>query len=76
MHRFRFWNVRGMNKPSKQLDIKHFITSNKVDLFGILETKVQGLGWNKIKNNICAIWMVCTNSSNSNGGRIWIIWNL
>ncbi|XP_074298153.1 uncharacterized protein LOC141628972 [Silene latifolia] len=48
---------------------------NKVGLFGILETKIKSRNWNKVTNNICSNWAICTNSHLHSGGRIWIIWD-
>ncbi|XP_074300998.1 uncharacterized protein LOC141632342 [Silene latifolia] len=48
---------------------------NKVGLFGILETKIKSRNWNKVTNNICSNWAICTNSYLHSGGRIWIIWD-
>jgi len=35
------WNVRGMNTPSKQEDIKVFLQQEQAGMVGFLETKVQ-----------------------------------
>ncbi|XP_074292776.1 uncharacterized protein LOC141619656 [Silene latifolia] len=48
---------------------------NKVGLFGILEAKIKSRNWNKVTNNICSNWAICTNSHLHSGGRIWIIWD-
>ncbi|XP_074288300.1 uncharacterized protein LOC141613464 [Silene latifolia] len=69
------WNIRGMNNPSKQNEIKRFLAMNKVGLFGILETKIKSRNWNKVTNNICSNLAICTNSNLHPGGRIWIIWD-
>ena len=70
MDSFRFWNIRGMNSTSKQVEISRFIKTNKVGLFGLLETKIKGDNWIKVKNKICDNWVVCTNTSYHKGGRI------
>ncbi|XP_074301307.1 uncharacterized protein LOC141632685 [Silene latifolia] len=31
--------------------------------------------WNKVRNNICSGWAICTNNSVATGGRIWLLWN-
>ncbi|XP_074291548.1 uncharacterized protein LOC141618348 [Silene latifolia] len=31
--------------------------------------------WNKVRNNICSGWSICTNNSVAIGGRIWLLWN-
>ena len=35
------WNIRGLNLPNKQEDLKIFLHSNKVGFIGLLETKIQ-----------------------------------
>ncbi|KAJ8446811.1 hypothetical protein Cgig2_016121 [Carnegiea gigantea] len=37
----RNWNVRGLNWPNKQEDVKAFLYSNQISLIGLLETKVK-----------------------------------
>lgn len=35
------WNVRGLNKASHQRELQNFLSMNKVNFMGILETKVK-----------------------------------
>ena len=35
------WNIRGLNWPNKQEDVKIFLHSNKIGLVGLLETKIK-----------------------------------
>jgi len=35
------WNVRGINKPFKQKEIKNFLHKNKFEICGLLETRVK-----------------------------------
>jgi len=35
------WNVRGLNHPNKQEDVKLFLTKSKIGLVGPMETKVR-----------------------------------
>ncbi|XP_074289061.1 uncharacterized protein LOC141614202 [Silene latifolia] len=70
-----FWNVRGLNSPNKQYEIKRFLHHNKVGLFGLIETKIKSSRWNKVKNSLCDNWAICTNSSMHRGGRIWLLWD-
>ncbi|KAL9238855.1 hypothetical protein vseg_013227 [Gypsophila vaccaria] len=74
MDRIGFWNVRGMNIHSKQREIKWFLDKNKVDLFGLLETKVASVSLKKVGSFVCEGWSVCTNSSCHKGGRVWLLW--
>jgi len=35
------WNIRGLNWPNKQEDVKSFLHNNKVGMIVLLETKVR-----------------------------------
>ncbi|XP_074315406.1 uncharacterized protein LOC141651602 [Silene latifolia] len=70
-----FWNIRGLNSLNKQKEIKWFLHNNNLGLFGLVETKVKAVHWNKVRNAICSDWSICTNNSFANGGRIWLLWN-
>lgn len=39
------WNVRGLNRCSKQLSVRNFISAHNISLFGVLETKVKMSKW-------------------------------
>ncbi|XP_074315473.1 uncharacterized protein LOC141651673 [Silene latifolia] len=69
------WNIRGLNNPTKQLEIKRFLSQNKVGICGLLETKSKFKNWNKVRVNLCDDWSICTNSSLHKGRRIWLIWD-
>ncbi|XP_074315509.1 uncharacterized protein LOC141651707 [Silene latifolia] len=69
-----FWNIRGMNSLNKQNEIRWFLHQNNIGLFGLLETKIKGSQWVKVRNNICEHWSTCTNSGCHPGGRVWLIW--
>ncbi|KAL9227740.1 hypothetical protein vseg_003392 [Gypsophila vaccaria] len=75
MVRIGFWNVRGLNSLAKQKKIKWFLHSNKVELFGLLETRVKSNNMNKVVPNVCCGWSFCTNIYAHPGGRIWMLWN-
>ncbi|XP_074297834.1 uncharacterized protein LOC141628615 [Silene latifolia] len=44
-------------------------------LFGLVETKIKSHSWNKVRNNLCENWSICTNSSLHSGGRVWLLWD-
>ncbi|KAK9689919.1 hypothetical protein RND81_09G090900 [Saponaria officinalis] len=75
MGKIGFWNVRGLNSLTKQKEIMWFLHKNKVDLFGLLETKIRSTNINKFAGVIGNNWSFCTNHSCHVGGRIWILWN-
>ncbi|KAL9246159.1 hypothetical protein vseg_019731 [Gypsophila vaccaria] len=70
-----FWNVRGLNSLTKQKEINWFLRTNKVELFGLLETRVRSSNMNKVIANLDMKWSICTNYSHHPGGRIWLLWN-
>ncbi|XP_074298631.1 uncharacterized protein LOC141629549 [Silene latifolia] len=57
------------------MDIRRFLHMNKLDVFGLIETRVKGNNWLKVSNNICNNWAICTNHQSHKGGRIWMLWN-
>ncbi|XP_074289255.1 uncharacterized protein LOC141614409 [Silene latifolia] len=75
MDNIGYWNVRGMNKLNKQLEIKRFIQLNNFSLFGILKTRIKNKNWGNVRSNVWNNWAICTNNSYHDGGRIWIVWN-
>ncbi|KAK9723927.1 hypothetical protein RND81_05G034900 [Saponaria officinalis] len=70
-----FWNVRGLNRVAKQSKIKWFMNKNKVDLFGLLETKIRNSGLSGVVSTIGNNWSYCTNHSYHPYGRVWVLWN-
>ncbi|XP_074293516.1 uncharacterized protein LOC141620581 [Silene latifolia] len=75
MGSIRLWNVRGMNKPNKQTEIKRLLGRNNVGLCGLFETKIKANNGNNVRNLLCDSWSICTNSSLHHGGRIWLLWD-
>ncbi|XP_074305395.1 uncharacterized protein LOC141640523 [Silene latifolia] len=69
-----FWNVRGMNREKKQLDVHNFLQSNNAGLFGLIETKIKPGSLNNGMNKVFKEWSISTNSAYHSGGRIWIVW--
>ena len=68
------WNVRGLNWPNKQEDLKIFLFNHKVGLVGLLETKVKEHNTKKVADAIFQGWQWHTNFSLNPKGRIWIAW--
>ena len=50
------WNIRGLNWPNKQEDLKIFLHSNKVGLIGLMETKVRVENDGKIAARLFPRW--------------------
>ncbi|XP_074265949.1 uncharacterized protein LOC141588404 [Silene latifolia] len=68
------WNVRGMNKLPKQLDIKRFLHQNNVGLYGLVEHKIKGSDYADVLTKLGQHWNGIHNYNYHPGGRIWIIW--
>jgi len=68
------WNIRGLNWPNKQEDLKTFLHTNKVGMIGLMETKIK-----MTNDRIVAIrsfpgWRWDNNSTPTIKGRVWIAW--
>ncbi|XP_074282660.1 uncharacterized protein LOC141607199 [Silene latifolia] len=65
------WNVRGFNDPIKQLEVRSYLYQNKIEVLGLLETRVR-------LNNSAAIskkfstYTIINNYSHHCNGRIWV----
>lgn len=67
------WNVRGLNKTSRQLDVKSFLLANNTYLVGLLETKVSSHNKNRVMRSYSS-WNMSANYDASSHGRIWVLW--
>ncbi|XP_048496207.1 uncharacterized protein LOC125495509 [Beta vulgaris subsp. vulgaris] len=68
------WNVRGLNNKTKQIEVRNFISSHNVKLFGLLETRVKAPNLGSVYNNVCSGWCFSHNLSCHKNGRILIGW--
>ena len=69
------WNVRGLNDPQKAREIKKFIEINKLQMVGLVETKVRPHNSGKVQKRLKKGWHWINNNAASSRGRIWIGWN-
>ncbi|GAV72801.1 Exo_endo_phos domain-containing protein/DUF4283 domain-containing protein, partial [Cephalotus follicularis] len=69
------WNIRGLNDPIKQREVKSLILKNNVAFLGVLETRVRAANKDKVGRKFGRGWRMVTNHSQSLLGRIWILWN-
>ncbi|KAK9741399.1 hypothetical protein RND81_03G102500 [Saponaria officinalis] len=67
------WNVRGLNVPLRQHEIKSFLSENKVVVAGLLETRVKKANSSRIMNKFFRYQCFGNYSAHYNG-RIWILW--
>ncbi|KAJ8438642.1 hypothetical protein Cgig2_016388 [Carnegiea gigantea] len=68
------WNIRGLNWPNKQEDVKMFPHSNKIGLVGLLEIKIKEKNIQKVASNLFPSWRWIHNFHLNSRGRIWVAW--
>ncbi|XP_074312473.1 uncharacterized protein LOC141647971 [Silene latifolia] len=64
-----------MNSKNKHKDIRWFMHTNNVGIFGLVETRVRSSAVNKIHQSIGTHWAMTNNLAAHPGGRIWILWD-
>lgn len=69
------WNVRGLNKPFKAMEVVDFLIRNKISVFGLLETRMQVSNFNKFMSNKLPNWEAAHNFDIINNGRIALVWD-
>ncbi|XP_062114319.1 uncharacterized protein LOC133825382 [Humulus lupulus] len=75
MDRIMAWNIRGLNNPKKQVEIKQLIWNMKIGLVGLLETMVKTQKLGEVYIRMFSGWCFSSNNAWHKGGRIIISWN-
>ena len=70
-----FWNVRGMNKRYNHKEIKLLLLQNKINMAGLIETRVKEKNMKTVLNGIVPGWKMINNYNGSPNGRIWLTWD-
>lgn len=68
------WNVRGLNGPNKQREVQILCNNQKMNLIGLLETKIKRDNIDEIASKMFVGWKFDTNLDNHYNGRIWVTW--
>ncbi|OMO60226.1 reverse transcriptase [Corchorus capsularis] len=68
------WNMRGLNDPSKQVQVAKRIRSLNVDIACFLETRVKSPNFDRILKKHFMGWQSLNNYSHAINGCIWILW--
>ena len=68
------WNIRGLNQPHKQEEVRTLISSHKITLCGLNETKVRSARSSTIAKSLLPGWKFLFNYSKHKVGRIWVAW--
>lgn len=71
---FASWNVRGLNSPNKQNEVKNFIASNKLGLVDLIETQIREIHYISTLSNMFRGWGSFIKNAHHPHGRIWIVW--
>ena len=72
MTKFACWNIRGLNAPIKQREVRHLILQNNIDFRAVLETKVGFHNLSRVTSNILRDWEYDNNNGVCSNGRIWV----
>lgn len=69
------WNIRGLNSPLKQREVKSLVKRLKISIFCLVETRVKEGNAEVIQKCIAPSWGFIHNYSRHYNGRIWVCWN-
>ncbi|XP_074290333.1 uncharacterized protein LOC141617062 [Silene latifolia] len=69
------WNIRGFNKLAKNLEVLHFLKTKKIDILGLLETRVKQSKAKRILKTKFSKYNHCCNYNSHHNGRIWLLWD-
>lgn len=69
-----FWNVRGLNEPSKHSPLSSWLNSKPVTFGALLETHVKEASKHNILSAIGSDWKLLDNYLHSDLGKIWVIY--
>ena len=69
------WNVRGLNSPLKQHEVAGLMKSKKIDVCGLLETKLSLPKVNCMHRFRLKAWKFVCNAESAAYARIIVFWN-
>lgn len=69
------WNIRGLNDPLTQSEIRRFLKEHHLTFVGILETRVKEHNSILVEKKLANGWHWVTNYTKLPNGRIWIGWD-
>lgn len=75
MDKVGFQNVRGLNDPIKQYEIKSLILKILSSMLVVLESKVRENNWKRLVENCGNGFNLLHNYTSSSSGRIWFLWD-
>ncbi|XP_020254213.1 uncharacterized protein LOC109831293 [Asparagus officinalis] len=70
-----FWNVRGLNKSSKQHLVKHHLQQYHLSFLALLETKIKAEKISIVAKRLSVNWKWVSNASSTSKARIILLWD-
>ncbi|KAJ8421596.1 LOW QUALITY PROTEIN: hypothetical protein Cgig2_020785 [Carnegiea gigantea] len=74
MDRICSWNIRGLNWPNKQKDVKIFLQERNIGIIGLFETKVKEKNIEMVATKLFQGWHWQHNFHLNTKWRIWVAW--
>ena len=75
MYQLACWNVRGLNDPSKHVEVRNLIFDNKISCIGLIENKHSLDNIENICKSIWPNWNYVHNGSRDSRSRVLVGWN-
>ena len=75
MVKFTSWNIRGLNDPLKQREVRSFVKSQALEFICLVETRVRASNRDRIFSSLLPGWRLFHNYEHALLGRIWICGN-
>ena len=72
MFKVASWNIRGLNDPLEQKDIRNFDLENKISILCMVESKVRFSNISGVFGKCCPGCKVIHSCDQRNIGRIWV----
>jgi hypothetical protein len=70
------WNVRGLNNPSKQYEVKKQILKCKANVVCLVKTRIKYCNFSPIKDKFLPRWSCEFCFSNHQLCKIWLLWKI
>jgi hypothetical protein len=70
------WNVRGLNNPSRQYEVKKQILKCKANVVCLVETRIKDCNFSPIKDKFLPGWSCESCFSDHQLCRIWLLWKI
>lgn len=70
------WNIRGFNSPLKQSELKTMIAKYKIDVMGVMETRIREENMSEVWGKLnLSNWNLVHNYGMNDQGRIWVLYD-